>query len=241
MSTQPFIAVYPYDALGAADYGWLKARYHFSFANYHHPERTGFGALLVINDDVVKAGAGFDMHPHRDMEIITYVRQGAISHRDNAGHEGRTAAGDVQVMSAGTGVYHSEYNHESEDTSLYQIWIAPNQRGVAPRWDARRFPKQEVSDQLPLLVSGRVEDEAKGALFIHQDAAIYGGRITAGAIVHQPIKYQAYLLVSEGEIEVMGQRITAGDGAEIMHQPLLALRAISPAEVVMIDVPQLTR
>lgn len=238
MDTHASITVYPYAALGTADYGWLKARYHFSFANYHNPARTGFGVLRVINDDIVKAGAGFDTHPHRDMEIITYVRRGAISHRDSVGNEGRTAAGDVQVMSAGRGVYHSEYNHESEDTSLYQIWITPNERGVEPRWDARAFPKQEVKDQLPALVSGRAEHAQSGALFIYQDAAIYGGRLAAGTSVQQPIVHQAYLLVSDGEIEVMGTRMVAGDGAEVRQQPLLDIRAITPAEVVVIDVPQ---
>ena len=124
------IKVYPYEKLGNHDFGWLNARYHFSFARYYNPERTGFGKLLVINDDIVHAHSGFDTHPHADMEIITYVRAGAITHRDSTGNEGRTAAGDVQVMSAGTGIAHSEHNEEDEDTRLYQIWIAPREKGM---------------------------------------------------------------------------------------------------------------
>ena len=170
------ITVYPYENLGHANHGWLDARHHFSFAEYRNPARSRFGTLRVINDDVIKAGAGFDTHPHRDMEIITYVRMGAISHRDSNGNEGRTAAGDVQVMSAGTGVFHSEFNLEDTDTNLYQIWIEPNILGVKPRWDSHEFPKQPVTEALTLLVSG----DGTAPLFINQDAYIYAGKISAG-------------------------------------------------------------
>ena len=146
------IKTYTFEQLGHANHGWLDARHHFSFANYYNPERMGFGALRVINDDIIKAGAGFDTHPHKDMEIITYVRKGAITHRDSRGNQGRTEAGDVQVMSAGTGIFHSEFNLESEDTNLYQIWIEPNKIGVQPRWDAREFPTEETEGVLTLLV-----------------------------------------------------------------------------------------
>src|ERR1700742_2117012 len=135
------VTVIPYEKLGHADHGWLDARHHFSFAHYWNPDRVHFGALRVINDDKVAPGRGFGTHPHDNMEIITYVRQGAITHKDSMGNTGRTGAGDVQVMSAGTGVFHSEHNLESEDTKLYQIWITPNKRGVKPRWEAREFPK----------------------------------------------------------------------------------------------------
>ncbi len=197
------LTVYPYASLGHADHGWLDARHHFSFARYWNPKRTQFGALRVINDDKVAAGQGFAPHPHDNMEIITYVRQGAITHKDSMGNVGRTGSGDVQVMSAGTGVTHSEYNLEKEDTRLYQIWIAPGEQNVTPRWEAKQFPRDAVTDRLALLVSGRPEDVGKGALFIHQDAAIYGGKLAAGTRLEQPIKYQAYLLASRWSEELV--------------------------------------
>lgn len=231
------VAVYPYAGLGHADYGWLDARYHFSFSGYRNPDRTGFGALLVINDDTVRAGQGFGMHPHEDMEIITYVRQGAITHRDSLGNSGRTAAGDVQVMSAGTGVRHSEHNLEPGDTRLYQIWIRPAVAGVPPRWDAKAFPKTPVSDALALLVSGRPEHAGMGALSIYQDAAIYGGAMRAGTALTQRIKHQCYILASVGEIEIGGVRLKQGDGAEVVGIKDLPIVAVSDAEILVIDVP----
>lgn len=231
------IKIYPYEGLGRLDAGWLHARYHFSFADYHNPQRMRFGSLRVINDDIVKSGGGFDTHPHQDMEIITYVRRGAITHRDSLGNEGRTAAGDVQVMSAGTGVYHSEFNEEKEDTNLYQIWIFPRERSVTPRWDARQFPKEPVNGALPLLVSGDEADGAKGALFIHADAAVYGGRLKAGAKITQPVAGQAYLLVSEGRVDVDGHALKKGDGAEVTDAQAVTIAAAEDSEIVMIDVP----
>lgn len=234
------ITVYPFSELGSADHGWLKTHYHFSFSTYRNLKRMQFGALRVINDDSIAAGQGFDTHPHKDMEIITYVRQGAITHRDSMGNEGRTGAGDVQVMSAGSGVFHSEYNAEKEDTLLYQIWIYPNQQGVAPRWEAKAFPKEPVEGQLSLLVSGRKEDADKDALFIYQDAAIYGGRMSGGTIITHFIKYQAYILVSEGKIRVNGKPMQQGDGAEISGTRAILLEADEESEVLIIDVPEMT-
>lgn len=231
------ITLYPYEKLGHADHGWLDARHHFSFAHYWNKDRMGFGALRVINDDKVAAGSGFGTHPHDNMEIVTYVRQGAITHKDSMGNVGRTGAGDVQVMSAGTGVAHSEYNLETEDTKLYQIWIEPAVQNVAPRWEAKAFPKDPVGKTLTVLVSGRKEDEGKGALFIHQDAAIYAGMLKQGTHIEQAIKYQAYMLVSAGKVEVGGVAMKAGDGVEITHSKTVTLRALSDAEVLIIDVP----
>lgn len=228
------ITVYPYEALGHANHGWLDARHHFSFARYYNPERTGFGTLKVINDDIIKAGAGFDTHPHRDMEIITYVRKGAITHRDSKGNEGRTEAGDVQVMSAGTGIFHSEYNLESEDTSLYQIWIEPNKQGVQPDWDAHVFPKTPVDTALELLVSG----DGEAPLFINQNAKIYAGKLNAGTTIEHPIEQQAYLLVSEGEIEVDGNVLKKGDGAEMTDIAAVEIQALKDSEVLVIDAPR---
>lgn len=233
------IRVFPYDQLGRRQYGWLDARYHFSFGEYHNPQRMGFGLLRVVNDDIVSAGAGFPAHGHQDMEIITYVRKGAISHRDSLGNEGRTAAGDVQVMSAGTGVQHSEYNKESEDTALYQIWIHPRARGLKPRWDARQFPRDAVAanDTLPVLASGYDDDIAAGALAIYQDAAIHGGRLAAGTAVTQPLRHSAYLLVSDGTVTIDGQTLSRGDAAEITEESAVTLAAVTDAEIVLIDVP----
>lgn len=221
-----------YNALGHANHGWLDARHHFSFADYYNPERMGFGLMRVINDDRIAAGAGFDMHPHNNMEIITYVREGAITHRDSNGNEGRTVAGDVQVMSAGTGVHHSEYNLESEDTRIYQIWIKPRVRDVQPSWDAHAFPKEQ-SDGLQLLVSG----DGQAPLFIHQDAFIYAGALKAGSTLTQQIKHQAYLLVSKGSIVLDGQTLSEGDGAEITQQNSLTLKVKEDTELLLIDVP----
>ncbi len=222
-----------YEDLGHNHFGWLDARHHFSFGQYHDPKRMGFGNLRVINDDVVKAGAGFDTHPHKDMEIITYVRKGAITHRDSMNNEGRTSAGDVQVMSAGTGVYHSEYNLESEDTNLYQIWIIPNQMKVKPRWDAKEFPKQSGQTALSLLVSGDEKDT--DALFIHADARIYGGRFKKGQSITHEGTGRSYVLVSEGSVTVNGQALKKGDGAEIEGQKELAFEMLEEAEILVID------
>lgn len=231
------LTLYPYNQLGGANHGWLNARHHFSFAMYHNPQRTGFGTLLVINDDIIKGGTGFATHPHRDMEIITYVRKGAITHRDSQNNEGRTAAGDVQVMSAGSGVFHSEYNLEPEDTNLYQIWIEPNKKGVPPRWEMREFPKNPVENALTPLASGRDDDLKNGALFIHQDAAIHGGRLKAGTVITHPITYQAYILASEGTLEIEGHTMHKGDGAEVTNATHFTIKALTDAEILVIDVP----
>tara|TARA_R110002124_G_scaffold287216_1_gene471419 strand:+ start:117618 stop:118328 length:711 start_codon:yes stop_codon:yes gene_type:complete len=232
------IKSYPYKDLGHHDFGWLDARHHFSFGEYRNPKRLGFGALRVINDDIINAGGGFDTHPHKDMEIITYVREGAITHRDSQGNVGRTEAGNVQVMSAGTGIYHSEFNLENKDTTLFQIWINPRQKNVKPQWDSMDFPRDYAKDKLTLLVSGFEEDRMQGALYIHQDARIYGGRLKAGQVITHPINVQAYILVSAGEIEIDGQVFNTGDGLEVTKIQALKIKAIKNAEVVVIDVPK---
>ncbi len=221
-----------YDQLGQANFGWLAAKHHFSFGQYHDPQRMGFGKLRVINDDIIKPHSGFDTHPHRDMEIITYVRQGAISHKDSRGNSGRTEAGDVQVMSAGTGIFHSEHNHEDVDTNLYQIWIEPNKLGVEPRWDSHEFPSESNSDQLTLLVSG----DEKAPLFIHADAKIFAGNIDAGNEITQKLDKDGYLLVSEGIILVGDIKLGKGDAAEITQQTEVVIIAEEDAEILLIDV-----
>jgi quercetin 2,3-dioxygenase len=163
-----------FESLGHADHGWLNARHHFSFANYYDPDRMGWGSLRVWNDDEIAANSGFPPHPHRDMEIITYVRSGAITHQDSLGNSGRTGAGDVQVMSAGTGVRHSEYNLEPETTRIFQIWIEPKRLGGSPSWGAKPFPKGDRSGRFVTLASGFEDEIAAGALPIRADAQ--GGR-----------------------------------------------------------------
>lgn len=232
------ITYYPYQHLGHHKLDWLDTRYHFSFSQYYNPNRMGFGVLRVINDDRIHAGQGFDPHPHRDMEIITYVRKGAITHKDNQGNVGKTAAGDVQVMSAGTGIVHSEYNAEAEDTVLFQIWILPHTLRVKPRWEQAVFPKAFQQDNLKLLVSGYEEDKASGALWIHQYATIHGGRIQKGTTLTHTIRHQAYMVVSEGLVEVDGQSMQAGDGAEITGVKQVRIAANEDSELLIIDVPE---
>ncbi len=225
-----------FNDLGHFQNDWLDTRYHFSFSDYHNPDRMGFGALRVVNDDTVRAGRGFGFHPHRDMEIITYVRKGTIIHRDSLGHEGRTGAGDVQVMSAGRGIRHAEHSDAAEDTVLFQIWIHPRERGLTPRWDQKAFPQAPVNENLNLLVSGRAEDAGKGALLIHQDATLHGGKMTAGTTLTHALERPAYIVVAAGRITANGIVLHAGDGAEVTDESALTLHADSDAELLVIGV-----
>src|SRR6201994_3644937 len=168
----------PFESLGGADHGWLKARHHFSFANYYDPKRMGHGALRVWNDDEIAPNSGFPPHPPPDMEIITYVRDGAITHKDSLGNEGRTEAGDVQVMSAGTGIRHAEYNLEPETTRLFQIWIEPSERGGAPSGGAKPFPKGARAGKFVARASGVAGDE--DVLPIRTNARVLGATLKAG-------------------------------------------------------------
>ena len=225
----------PFASLGGADHGWLKARHHFSFAGYHDPERMGWGALRVWNDDEIAPGEGFPPHPHADMEIVTYVREGAITHRDSMGNEGRTEAGDVQVMSAGSGVRHSEYNLEDKPTRLFQIWILPSASGGAPFWDARPFPRAERSGRFITLASGQ-PDEAD-ALPIRADARIMAATLKAGESVTVPLppRRHAYLVPATGTIEVGGTRIGPRDGAAVTDVANLEIVAVDDAEIVLVE------
>src|SRR3954469_19991846 len=180
------IDVRPFAGLGGANHGWLNAKHHFSFASYSDPTRMGWGALRVWNDDEIAAGTGFPPHPHADMEIITYVRDGAISHEDSLGNKGRTEAGDVQVMSAGSGIRHAEYNREDETTRLFQIWIIPTERGGAPNWGTRPFPQEDRGGRFVALASGNPED--KDALPIRTDARVLGARVGHGDTLEYALK-----------------------------------------------------
>lgn len=232
------INIFPVHSLGHAQHGWLTARHHFSFARYHDAQRMGYPPLVVWNDDEIKAGTGFGMHPHENMEIITYVREGAITHRDSLGNEGRTVAGDVQVMSAGTGVFHSEHNEEAVDTVLFQIWIQSAQRDVAPRWEARAFPKKTHNTLIPL-VSGRKIHQNQHPLHIYQDAAIFAGVIEGGQAFRLPLEAQrhAYLVPSSGSIKVNGQKANARDGIYVRNVTEIMIEADSDAEIILADLP----
>ena len=231
------IDVRPFNGLGAFRNEWLDTHHHFSFAGYHDPARMGFGQLRVWNDDEIAAGTGFDPHPHRDMEIVTYVRKGAITHRDSLGNEGRTEAGDVQVMHAGTGIVHAEYNREDAPTTLFQIWILPDRRGVQPGWGARKFPK--VGGGLSVLASGRPQDAGGEALPLNADAALYAGTLAKGETVRVALAAGrgAYLVPATGAVTVNGAAVGARDGAAISDERELAITATEDAEVVLVDVP----
>jgi len=229
------IELRPYDSLGGANHGWLDAHHHFSFAEYQDPARTNWGRLRVWNDDTIAAGTGFPTHPHRDMEIVTYVRKGAITHRDSLGNEGRTEAGDVQVMSAGTGIRHSEYNVESEDTTLFQIWILPDVLGAQPRWDARPFPKDDRTGRFVTLASGIAGDE--DALPINAAARVLGATIKAGDSVTyatEPGRH-AYLVPATGRVRVGGVEAQARDGVAITGLDTITVTALEDAELVLVD------
>ena len=225
----------PFATLGGADHGWLKAKHHFSFASYYDPQRMGHGSLRVWNDDEIAPNSGFPPHPHRDMEIITYVRDGAITHQDSLGNQGRTRAGDVQVMSAGTGIRHAEYNLEPETTRIFQIWIEPDREGGQPAWGAKPFPKTDRSGRLVTLASGMPGDA--DALPIRADARVLGATLKAGESVNYKLgrERRAYLATARGAVEINGVRIDARDGAAISDEQDLTITAAEDAEIVLVD------
>ena len=231
------ISVAKFAELGHAEHGWLDARHHFSFANYYNPARMGWGPLRVWNDDTIAPGTGFDPHPHKDMEIITYVRRGAITHRDNLGNEGRTAAGDVQVMTAGTGIAHSEFNLEDAATQLFQIWIEPRETGLTPNWSMARFPKPDRQGRLLPLASG--ETQMDGVLPINQDATLFGAALLAGQSVKHELREgrRAYLVAPVGRLQVNGIDIDARDGVSIENETCIELGAIEDTDIVLADLP----
>jgi len=229
------IDVRPFDTLGAANHGWLDARHHFSFAEYYEPGRMNWGNIRVWNDDAIAPKTGFPPHPHADMEIVTYVREGAITHQDSLGNKGRTEAGDVQVMSAGSGITHSEYNLEDETTRLFQIWIVPSKRGGDPSWGARPFPKGDRSGRFVTLASGFAEDG--DALPIRTEARILGATLKKGETTEYPLgaDRHAYLVPATGRIEINGVAANARDGVAISDTETLTVTALEDAELVMVD------
>ncbi len=226
----------PFESLGGANHGWLDARHHFSFAEYQDSQRMHWGALRVWNDDTIQAGTGFPPHAHSDMEIITYVREGAITHQDSLGNKGRTEAGDVQVMSAGTGIRHSEYNLEPGTTRIFQIWIFPNQQGRPPSWGAKPFPKGQRSGQFVTLASGVDGDD--DALPIRTDARVLGATLKAGESAEYHFagaNRYGYLVPAKGKVEVDGVALNARDGAAISELDSIRVTALEDSELVLVD------
>jgi redox-sensitive bicupin YhaK (pirin superfamily) len=227
------IDIRPFASLGHANHGWLDARHHFSFASYHDPQRMTWGRIRVWNDDRIAAKSGFPPHPHRDMEIVTYVRTGAITHQDSMGNKGRTGAGDVQVMSAGNGVVHAEYNLEDEETTLFQIWIETDRPGAAPSWGAMPFPREARDGVFQLLASG---DSADGALTINADARVLGATLRGGGQIRLEADPARHLyLVPSAPVRVNGRAAGARDGIAITGEEQLVIEGDADAELVLVD------
>lgn len=226
-----------FESLGHADHGWLKARHHFSFASYYDPSRMSWGSLRVWNDDEIASNSGFPPHPHANMEIITYVRSGAITHQDSMGNVGRTEAGDVQVMSAGTGVRHAEYNLEPDTTRIFQIWIEPKRQGGSPSWGAKPFPKGDRSGRFVTLASGFDDEIAAGALPIRADARVLGATLKAGESLDYAVGEgrHAYLVPATGRVELDGVELNARDGGAISGGSTVRITAHEEAELVLVD------
>ena len=225
----------PFDSLGGADFGWLKAKHHFSFGHYIDRSRMGVGALRVWNDDEIVAGKGFEPHPHKDMEIVTYVREGAITHRDSLGNEGRTGAGDVQVMSAGDGITHSEYNLEDDLTRLFQIWFVPQSAGGTPWWEARKFPPRSAGQRFVPLASGYDDHISNGAIPINSDAALLAAALNAGDVASYDLASgaEAYLVVAKGAVTVNGTTLSERDALQVSAEAALSVTADADAEVLL--------
>jgi quercetin 2,3-dioxygenase len=223
------------ETLDRGDRGWLNARHHFVVSADGNPANGPLGALVVWNDDEIAPGTGFGRHTHADMEIVTYVRQGVVTHEDSAGNIGRIVAGDVQVMSAGTGISHSEYNNSEDALKLFQIWLLPRQRGGTPRWDSRRFPKADRAGRLVVLASG--EPKNAEALLVRADARVLGATLLAGTTVtHAPARFRhTYLAPAQGVILVNGQRVAVGDGIAAIDEPELTITAEEDTEFVLVD------
>ncbi len=223
------------DERGGADHGWLKTAHTFSFDTYHDPEHMGFRALRVVNEDVIQPGRGFGRHGHRDMEIVTYVLEGALEHGDSMDNVSTLGSGEVQVMSAGRGVMHSERNASTADpVHLYQIWLRPERSGLDPRYDQKAFPEAERRNVWQVVVS---PDGRDGSLSIHQDASILLANLDAGAELAREIapERHAWLQVVRGVVALDGATLNAGDGAAVGGEPGISIRARGPAEVMLFD------
>lgn len=218
-----------------ADHGWLDTRWHFSFGDYYDEENMNWGPLRVFNDDVIKVGGGFGAHPHKDMEIVTYVIDGVLEHQDNLGHKAQLKAGEVQMMSAGKGIVHAEYNpSKTQNVHLLQLWIMPRTKNLTPRWDQRPYDlAQRTGKLLPVISSGDVPN----TMPIDQDATIYVSHLKSGtSVTHDSApKRRAYLFVIKGELDVNGQPLKQGDQARIADEPSLKLNATQESEIILLD------
>lgn len=223
------------DDRGRANLGWLDSRHTFSFADYYDPRFMGFGPLRVINEDRVQPGQGFGTHGHRDMEIISYVLEGALEHRDSMGNGSVIRRGDVQRMSAGTGVQHSEFNHsQNEPVHFFQIWIIPERPGLAPGYEEKRFGDDEKRGRLRLIAS---RDGRDGSVVVHQDTDLYAALLSAGDEVVHAIERtrKAWVQVASGAVTVNGEELAAGDGAAIAYEENIAIRAGTASELLLFD------
>jgi len=226
------------DSRGHAERGWLRSWHTFSFADYYDPERVHFGVLRVINDDIIAGGMGFPTHPHDNMEIITIVRKGALAHKDSMGNEGVIEANDIQVMSAGTGVRHSEFNAKTDaDAELFQIWVFPNKKNVEPRYEQLTLDAEKRHNQFQQIISPNPDDDG---LWIHQDAWFHLAQLDAGTALNYALKKPGngvYLLVVEGSVAVNGQKLERRDGLEIEDVENVEIKADADAEVLLMEVP----
>jgi quercetin 2,3-dioxygenase len=231
------ITLRPARERGHADLGWLDSWHTFSFADYHDPREMGFGTLRVLNDDRVAPGSGFPTHGHRDMEIITWVLEGALEHQDSAGGGSVIRPGEVQRMTAGRGIRHSEYNpSRTEATHLLQIWILPEEQGLPPGYEQKAIPPEEMAGRLRLIAS---RDGREGSVTLHQDTDVYAARLAAGEqVFHTPAPGRlAYVHVARGEVGLNGRRLAEGDGAKVGAAEALGLRGLGAAELLLFDMP----
>lgn len=230
--------IYPASERGGADFGWLNARHSFSFGQWYDPAKIHFGALRVLNDDIVKGGGGFPAHPHDNMEIVTIPLQGALAHKDSTGGQGRISSGDIQIMSAGTGIRHSEYNaSENEEVNLLQVWVFPKVANITPRYDQKTFEKRHRLNKWQIIVS---PDENEKALWINQDSQFALTNLEAGQAIRYHVKYKGngvYLFVIEGTITVEGNTLNRRDAAGIYDVNSVEIQALQQSEILAIEVP----
>ena len=219
---------------------WLSTYWHFSFAHYQDPEKMNFGPLRVFNDDIIQPGTGFGFHPHRDMEIVTYVINGELEHRDNQGNQGVIHPGEIQRMTAGSGILHSEYNHSKEKPlRLLQMWLFANKRGLAPSWEQRQFGREERKNKLLQVIVPEYANDGQ-ALHIHQDAAIYVSTLSAGSKVEHKLAQgrKAYVFVIDGKVQLNSNSMETRDAARIENESKISIRADKPAELILLDLAE---
>jgi redox-sensitive bicupin YhaK (pirin superfamily) len=223
------------DARGGADHGWLKSKHTFSFADYYNPKMMGFAKLRVVNEDWIEPGQGFGTHPHKDMEIVTYMIDGALEHKDSMGNGSVIRPGELQRMTAGTGVFHSEFNHSKDEKAhLLQIWILPEQNSLEPGYEQKLFPSEEKTNQWRLVGS---RDGRDGSLTIHQDVNLLSTELDDGAEVRYDFagRRRGFMQVVRGSVEIDGQTLEAGDALATQDQESLTVRAGKPAELLLFD------